>query len=179
MQKTTGWLPWQIHGGHLQNVSTASLMLPVAAHFPGDISCACAYILLPWLCFGGLSRVVVPNAERGGIQFNAINFELLRTDAGLRQQHLDYLQLLGETDFTTLPQNEAVAFLINAYNAFATDLIVKENPPASIMDLSDGRGSVFSWATWPMTKGGQVVQASLDAVEHQFLRMEVTGWVCR
>lgn len=124
---------------------------------------------------GEFTRVVVPNVERKGIQFNAINFELLRTDAALRQQHLDYLQLLSTIDFTSLPQNEAVAFLINAYNAFATDLIVKENPKASINDLTDGRGSVFSRATWPMTKGGQVVQASLDAVEHQYLRMEITG----
>lgn len=118
-----------------------------------------------------LCRVVTKDVARKGIVFNSIDFDRLRTDGALREKHLDYMNMLAGVDFTTLPKDEAVAFLINAYNALATDVIVTENPAVSIREI-DG---VFGLKKWPMNVGGEEVVVSLDDVEHKYLRMEVTG----
>lgn len=115
-------------------------------------------------------RVVTTDVVRKGIQFNAIDFELLRTSLPLRQLHVSYMNMLEEVDFTSLPKNEAIAFLINAYNAFATDLIVTENPPTTIRSIP----GVFGLKKWTLTVNGELVEVSLDDVEHKYLRMEIS-----
>ncbi|GMH40967.1 hypothetical protein BSKO_08871 [Bryopsis sp. KO-2023] len=122
-----------------------------------------------------VKSIVIPNAEREGIQFNAINYDLLRTDAALRQKHDAYINMLSKVDFKSLPKDEAVAFLINAYNAFTVDVIVKENPESSIRDLSDASGAVFDRFKWTLTVDGQQQEVSLNDVEHRLLRGEVSG----
>lgn len=122
-----------------------------------------------------LKEVVTEGAEIDGIRFNAIDYERLRTDSALRQKHVDYIDLLSKTDFDTLSEDEAVAFMINAYNALTVDLIVEKNVRGSIRDLTDPlKGSVFRRFKWELTTGNKTEKFSLDNIEHQILRGEIT-----
>ncbi|MFQ5653182.1 MAG: DUF547 domain-containing protein [Planctomycetota bacterium] len=86
---------------------------------------------------------------------------------GLRARHKDlgrYLERIGAADLSTLPRDELLAFLINAYNAWTLDLILDHYPLKSIRELDT------PWKKPRCRVGGETV--SLDFIEHSLLRVE-------
>lgn len=78
-----------------------------------------------------------------------------------------YLGELAAADFAALPRNEKLALLINAYNAFTLKLIAEYWPVASIQDIPDDKR--WKHARW---KIGGLGTVSLDAIEHEYLRVK-------
>ncbi|GMH40884.1 hypothetical protein BSKO_08788 [Bryopsis sp. KO-2023] len=122
-----------------------------------------------------LKEVITEGLEADGIVFNGIDYERLRTDTALRQKHLDYLTLLSTTNIDALSGDEALAFMLNVYNAFTVDLIVKKNVRGSIRDLTAlTGGSVFDRFKWELTTNNKTEKVSLNNVEHQIIRKTLT-----
>ena len=93
-----------------------------------------------------------------------VNYDGFKKDEALLDQ---YLAHLGTVKPATLSRNEAMAFYINAYNAFTIKLILSKYPDLnSIKEL----GSFFSspWDKKFISLGGHKI--SLDHIEHEILR---------
>ncbi len=74
-----------------------------------------------------------------------------------------YLASLAAVDLTTLPRDEQLALLINAYNAYTLRLILDHYPGIdSIRDIS------APWTTERYDVGGYTL--SLDQIEHNLIR---------
>ncbi|HEX5678595.1 MAG TPA: DUF547 domain-containing protein, partial [Alcanivorax sp.] len=104
--------------------------------------------------------------RRDGVA-SAVDYDGMADDAaGLNQ----YLQRLSDVDMETFDDfsdDQKLAFLINAYNAFTVKLILKqESRPDSIRDI----GSIFSgpWSQRFFTLLGK--ERTLDELEHQMIR---------
>ena len=82
------------------------------------------------------------------------------------QKELDaYLQLLSESvPDESWERAEAMAYWINAYNAFTVKLILNTYPVESIMDINDGK----AWDLKFFELGGE--KYSLNQIEHEILR---------
>ena len=80
------------------------------------------------------------------------------------EEKLDaYLGQLNKTDFTKLSTNQALAFWINAYNAFTVKLILRKYPDIkSIKDIPNR----WDEEVWPVN--GK--KYSLGQIEHEILR---------
>ena len=90
-----------------------------------------------------------------------VNYAGLQND---RQQLQTYLSQLSSTDLSEKNPSEALAFWINAYNAFTVELILANYPLGSIMEL-DG-GSVWD-RVWINLNGKKY---SLNDIEHKIIR---------
>lgn len=120
-------------------------------------------------------RVVIKNEVKDDISYSAVDFEMLRTDEDLRAKHKKYLELLATTDVDLLSKDEALAMMLNAYNAFAIDLVVDKNPKGSIKSLTDVfKGSVFKRFSWDLLIQNKTVSVNLDSVEHKLIREQIT-----
>jgi len=75
-----------------------------------------------------------------------------------------YVTRLAGADVAALGQADAMAFWINAYNALTLQLVVANQPLASIRDLDDGN----PWDARTWTVAGSTV--TLNAIEHEILR---------
>lgn len=87
--------------------------------------------------------------------------------AGVKKDHealKKYLGRLAAADLRALPRDELMALLINSYNAYTLDLIVRNYPIESIRKISD------PWKQEICTVGGEKV--SLDFIEHKLLRVK-------
>ena len=73
-----------------------------------------------------------------------------------------YLKELAAAKVESLSRNELLAFLINAYNAYTLDLIVRHYPVASIQKTKD------PWDTPFCKLGGEKI--TLNDIEHKYLR---------
>ncbi len=86
--------------------------------------------------------------------------------AGLKADRADldaYLETVAQADLTTLGEDEQMALLINAYNAYTLELIVENYPGLeSIRDISE------PWETEKYVVGGYTL--SLNDIEHGLLR---------
>ncbi len=69
---------------------------------------------------------------------------------------------LGREEFERLGRDEQLAFLINAYNIFTIELVVRHWPVESIRDVP---GDPWKDHTFPLFDG-----VTLDALEHQLIR---------
>lgn len=81
-----------------------------------------------------------------------------------------YIAALEALPASSLPGDERFAFWANLYNAVTVRLILDEAPDSSIRQI---RPSVFSIGPWGMELTGNEGRAlSLDAIEHEILRVE-------
>lgn len=105
------------------------------------------------------------SAERDGVA-TAVNYDGMGTDRDALKTYLDSLSAVSVAQFDGFTRNQKLAFLINAYNAYTVELILREGIPASIRDI----GSFFSgpWDKAFFSLLGQ--PRTLDEVEHEMIR---------
>ena len=104
--------------------------------------------------------------RRDGVA-SAVDYDGFAADRDTLSGYLSSLSALSTDRFQALSRPERLAFLINAYNAFTVELILRQdNRPGSIRDI----GSIFSgpWSQRFFTLLGK--QRTLDEVEHQMIR---------
>jgi hypothetical protein len=97
--------------------------------------------------------------------------------AGLKAAHDDalapYLQMLAETDPSSLDEAERLAFWINAYNALTLKLIIDHYPVETIRSITPAGGPTVPrlndpWHVKVGEVGGQT--RTLDEIEHDIIR---------
>lgn len=90
--------------------------------------------------------------------------------AGQRQQlstYLKQLESVSQQQFDSWPKAEQLAFLINAYNAWTVELIVRNYPGVeSIRDLGSWLSSPWKKEFIPLLGATR----SLDEIEHEMIR---------
>lgn len=87
-------------------------------------------------------------------------------------QFATYLQRLARFDPATLPENERLAFWINAYNAYTIELINEHNERTSIRDINKTLGFLKLHGPWnePLAiVGGHYY--TLDGIEQRIIRL--------
>ena len=94
------------------------------------------------------------DSESGTVDYAALQQEEEKLDS--------YLSAIADVDVSTLPKNEQLALLINAYNAYTLKLIAENYPLDSIRDISS------PWTTERYEVGGHTL--SLDGIEHNLIR---------
>ncbi|MCA8960763.1 MAG: DUF547 domain-containing protein [Planctomycetes bacterium] len=122
-----------------------------------------------------LTKLVRAGVEQGKGTFSHDDFDAIlrqyvrangRVDyAGLAKDHgklKAYLDRLATAKIAELRREEIFALLINAYNAYTLDLIVRNYPLKSIKDLDK------PWDTPFCVVGGE--KLTLNDIEHKFLR---------
>lgn len=109
------------------------------------------------------SDLLAKHVDENGL----INYQGFQED---EQKLNQYLELLSQNPLSfQQPENEQLAYWINAYNAFTVKLILNHYPVKSIKDISDGLPMVDS--PWDIKffkiKG---VDFDLNTIEHEILR---------
>lgn len=110
-----------------------------------------------------LSRYVVEDV--GGV--NLFEYGALKADAGDRAQLDAYIESYATLDFDALSRDEAFAAWANLYNALTVRHIVQRYPVGSIRD-----GYLFGGPWKDVTTVADGREVSLDAIEHDILRVE-------
>lgn len=98
---------------------------------------------------------------------NQVDYARIAADPSLLNHYLNALSAVTQQQFNSWNQEQQLAFLINAYNAWTVSLIV--TAPSGITSIKD----IGSWFTTPWKKRfipllGQ--QRSLDDIEHTLIR---------
>lgn len=107
--------------------------------------------------------------EVDGGQATRVDYGGLMNDRARLQGYLDELAAVPREQFEAWPQNTQLAFLINAYNAWTVESILREYPAIdSIRDIGFLPGA--AWRRKVVSLFGE--QVSLDNVEHDMIR----GW---
>ncbi len=104
-----------------------------------------------------------------------VNYAVIQADDALQP----YLDRLAKTDPFVLPEKEAIAFWINAYNAYTIKLVIDNYPIGSIKEITPLRIKGLSLSIPKINSpfeyeiadvGGEMY--SLDDIEHGILRKE-------
>jgi hypothetical protein len=103
-----------------------------------------------------LDALLATSAGSAGVDYGAVAAQGRSLDA--------YLASLAEAPVATFDADQQLAFWIDAYNAVTLDLIVDNQPLASIRDLDGGQ----PWTTRRYRVGGQTL--TLDDIEHRRVR---------
>lgn len=118
----------------------------------------------PW------DRLVQKYTDRG-----LFRYKDLHPNSGDLQSYLKTLSSVSEKDFSSWSKFDQIAFLINAYNAFTVDLILRHYPVGSIGDIGGpiravnlARGA--PWKKFEFTLLGD--NRTLDWIEHSKLRVD-------
>ncbi|HCE41047.1 MAG: DUF547 domain-containing protein [Alcanivorax sp.] len=104
--------------------------------------------------------------RRDGVA-SVVDYDGFAADRDALRAYLDALGSLSEAGFQRLDRDARLAFLINAYNAFTVELILRQTPrPDSIRDI----GSIFRgpWKQRFFTLLGE--ERTLDELEHEMIR---------
>lgn len=104
--------------------------------------------------------------QRQGVT-TTVDYQGFRNDRAALNDYLAALSQVSNDDFERWSRDQQLAFLINAYNAFTIDLILRQDTlPDSIRDI----GSLFSgpWDQQFFTLLGE--ERTLDEVEHEMIR---------
>ena len=110
-----------------------------------------------------LQQYVQP--QRGGVA-TAVDYAGIAENHEALQSYLDNLTAVTQGEFNAFSRDEKLAFLINAYNAFTIELILRENQPDSIRDI----GSLFS-GPWDKAFFSLLGESrTLDELEHEMIR---------
>lgn len=101
-----------------------------------------------------------------GGKASKVKYAELKKDQPQLKTYLDSLSKVTEAEFNTWSKPQQMAFLINAYNGFTLELILRNYPVKSIKDI----GGVFDnrWKRKFFKLLGQ--DAFLDKIEHETLR---------
>lgn len=103
---------------------------------------------------------------RGG-HATQIDYAGMNRDRGALQEYLSATSAVSRPDFDRWPAPEQLAFLINAYNAWTVELILRGDPAiASIRDLGSLLRSPWKKRFIPLL--GEI--RSLDDIEHGLIR---------
>ena len=99
---------------------------------------------------------------------STVKYGILKNDAASLSSYLNALKSVSVAEFSKFTEDEKLAFLINAYNAFTVKLIVDNYPLKSIRDL----GSLISspWKIKFFTFLGN--ERHLDNIEHGLIRQD-------
>ena len=98
---------------------------------------------------------------------SVVDYDGFAADRDTLQAYLQRLSAVSPERFQSLPKDARLAFLINAYNAFTVELILRQDPrPASIRDI----GSFFRgpWKQRFFSLLGE--RRTLDELEHELIR---------
>mmetsp|Transcript_2805 Transcript_2805/g.6558 ORF Transcript_2805/g.6558 Transcript_2805/m.6558 type:complete len:303 (+) Transcript_2805:48-956(+) len=106
-----------------------------------------------------LSTHVKENRTLNGITANLVTYNVLREDPEPLRR---YLQQFCNTDVESLPVHDAVALLINLYNALMMLMVVYFDPASSVLQINN------VWKVKLGTLNGKKV--SLDNIEHDIVR---------
>jgi hypothetical protein len=104
--------------------------------------------------------------QRNGVA-SAVNYEGIAAERAALKKYLNSLSAVSADAFSQFSNDQQLAFLINAYNAYTIELILREPVrPDSIRDI----GTFFSgpWDQRFFTLLGQ--KRTLDEVEHTLIR---------
>ena len=104
--------------------------------------------------------------QRNGVA-SAVNYEGIAAERAALKKYLNSLSAVSADAFSQFSNDQQLAFLINAYNAYTIELILREpGRPDSIRDI----GTFFSgpWDQRFFTLLGQ--KRTLDEVEHTLIR---------
>ena len=96
-----------------------------------------------------------------------VDYQSMKADRDTLRNYLDALREVRQEQFYQWPQNDQLAFLINAYNAWMVELILSEYPDiTSIKEL----GTLFQspWKKKFIPLLGKTL--SLDDIEHGLIR---------
>lgn len=108
-----------------------------------------------------LNRSVIVN----GLQ-SRVDYTTLKKDPTELANYCRQLSSVSEPTFHAFSESQRLAFLINAYNAFTVQLIVKHFPVASIKNLGSLTQSVWDRPTLFLLGREQ----SLNDIEHTLIR---------
>lgn len=104
----------------------------------------------------------------GGVA-SQVDYAALAADRPSLEAYLEDLSAVSESQYQQWSDDQQLAFLINAYNAFTVELILRQYPDLdSIKDLG-------GWISSPWDKSFfrlRGAQRSLDEVEHGMIRVE-------
>lgn len=104
-----------------------------------------------------------------GGQQTAVDYKAFNAERSQLQAYLEQLAEIDKTTFESWSHSEQLAFLINTYNAWTVELILRHWPDIdSIREIGFLPGA--AWRQKIVSLFGE--QISLDAVEHDMIR----GW---
>ncbi|MBC74574.1 MAG: hypothetical protein CME64_01020 [Halobacteriovoraceae bacterium] len=110
-----------------------------------------------------LNKVVIDKGAE-----SKVNYTKLKTNQGDLKTYLDALSGVSKGDYKSLTQDQRLAFLINAYNAFTLKLIIDNYPVDSIKDI----GGFFS-SPWKKRFFKLLDEKMhLDQIEHEIIRKD-------
>jgi len=98
---------------------------------------------------------------------SAVDYAAFKQTQGLLQDYLNQLSAITRAEFDAWPNNQQLAFLINAYNAWTVEFILTKYPDLkSIKDLGSFFKSPWDKAFIPLL--GKTI--SLNNIEHDLIR---------
>ncbi len=117
---------------------------------------------------GAWNRLLQAHVEwrRDGVA-SVVDYDGFHADRDALHAYLESLGAVSAARFQRLDRDDRLAFLINAYNAFTVELILRQDPrPGSIRDI----GSIFRgpWKQRFFTLLGE--ERTLDELEHEMIR---------
>lgn len=95
-----------------------------------------------------------------------VDYKGIANDKALMGTYLGALSSVNKSDFDNWDKRKQLAFLINAYNAYTIDLVVRNYPVKSIKDIGSMLKSTWSIRFIPLL--GK--KRSLDEIEHEIIR---------
>ena len=102
-----------------------------------------------------------------GGKASQLRYAGMASDRAALKAYLDSLSRVSEKEFAAWPREEQMAFLINAYNAFAVEKILQRYPDLrSIWDFGKLFGNPFKDPFFALLGGSR----TLDWIEHERLR---------
>ncbi len=125
------------------------------------------YTHADWNMF--LNKFLVEEVERDGVTFNGIKYEAILKDRNLLDVYINFLKT---AKLEGLSKNGQLSLLLNAYNAFAIDMVVSNlcghsQVCSSIRNIPTPLGtSVWSWKKFTIDQ----TKYSLDDIEHGMIR---------
>lgn len=102
---------------------------------------------------------------------STVNYRSLKDNGQALSKYLGEIEVVTKSEFDKFSENEKLAFLINAYNAFTVKLIVDKYPIKSIKDAGQSSFSNISGSPW-RTKFFKLFgsETYLDKIEHDMIR---------
>lgn len=128
------------------------------------IRIALFFLLLPSMATAQYADLL----ERYVVQDRWVDYNAWRTSNEDRAALQEYIDSLAATDIFALEQDAQIATWINLYNALTVDLMLDNEPVASIKDL--GSMMTSPWEPVMVTVAGR--ELSLNDIEHEILRKD-------
>ncbi len=112
-----------------------------------------------------LKKHVIMAADR---KSSRVDYRGLTRDKGLVKAYLSSVASVRQAEFNSWDRKKQLAFLINAYNAYTLDIVVRHYPVKSIRNI----GSFFR-KTWAIRFADLLGQKrTLDDIEHRMIRQK-------